>query len=354
MAFSFKHSEETLGFTPEQFIMLAGISMNDLGWEYGIIDDHTLEGRTKMGLFSWGNKITVTVNNEMAFFTSQSSGSQFWDNAKDKKIIETLIEYIHLNQKIYSAGELQAAYDSIAGEKISAAGKIVLSKGNIYGTYGLIAANLLMFLLMICNGISFFEPGVMDVFHWGANIRLYTFGGEWWRLVSSVFLHFGFLHLLFNMYALFFIGRYLEPVIGTGKFVLIFLCTGILASLLSVLWAGNRVSAGASGAIFGMYGCFMALLATQFISGKLRMGLLQSVLIFIAFSLMDGMQQGVDNAAHVGGLVSGFLFGIIVYLTNRFAKATIISTCCILFVTLSTTAFFLVDKKMILFNTNTS
>jgi rhomboid protease GluP len=172
--------------------------------------------------------------------------------------------------------------------------------------------NTLLYHLQ-CITRSFWEPGIMDVFYWGGNIRLHTLGGEGWRVITSCFLHFGIVHLVTNMIALFFIGRLLEPVLGRTVFFASYICSGALGSLLSVLVAGTRLSAGASGAIFGLFGVFLALLTTRLLSGEIKRLLFQGVFLFTAYALMDGMGEQVDNAAHIGGLASGFVFGYIIF-----------------------------------------
>ena len=145
---------------------------------------------------------------------------------------------------------------------------------------------------------------------WGSNFKQLTQSGDWWRLLTNTFIHFGIIHLAMNMYCLYIVGVYLEPMLGRVKYIAAYLCTGILASLASLWWHKEGVnSAGASGAIFGLYGLFLALLTSKFIPQKVRERLLQSIVIFIGFNLVAGMKSGVDNAAHVGGLLSGFAIG---------------------------------------------
>jgi rhomboid protease GluP len=115
------------------------------------------------------------------------------------------------------------------------------------------------------------------------------------------------------MYALLYIGVLLEPQMGRLRFLAAYLLTGIMASLTSLYWHPNIISAGASGAIFGMYGVFLALLTTNLIDKTRRRALLASIVVFVAFNLLYGTSKGVDNAAHVGGLVSGILIGYLFY-----------------------------------------
>ncbi|MBD0255211.1 MAG: rhomboid family intramembrane serine protease, partial [Cytophagales bacterium] len=120
--------------------------------------------------------------------------------------------------------------------------------------------NLVLFLLMVIAGLGFLSFGNDDLLTWGANYRPLTVRGQWWRLLTSTFLHGGVLHLFMNLYGLLFVGLFLEPVLGRARLLLIYLLTGVLASLASLLWYPATVSVGASGAIFGLYGALLALL----------------------------------------------------------------------------------------------
>ncbi len=153
------------------------------------------------------------------------------------------------------------------------------------------------------------NPSVEDLIKWGADYRPLTVNGEWWRLLTACFLHIGVLHLALNMYALLSIGLLLERLMGPRNFLIAYLLTGISASVTSVWWHENSVGAGASGAIFGVYGIFVAMLTTSLIHKEERQAQLKSILLFIGYNLAFGLTGGVDNAAHIGGLLSGFFLG---------------------------------------------
>jgi rhomboid protease GluP len=111
------------------------------------------------------------------------------------------------------------------------------------------------------------------------------------------------------MIALFFIGLLLEPYLGRIRFAIAYFLTGIAASMTSLWWHDFVISAGASGAIFGMYGVFLAMLTTNLIEKSARKGLLVSIAIFVGYNLAYGMHGHIDNAAHIGGLICGFMIG---------------------------------------------
>ncbi len=169
--------------------------------------------------------------------------------------------------------------------------------------------NLAVFLLMAANGVSMAQPDSVSLLTWGANYGPLTQGGQWWRLLSSCFLHIGIVHLLMNMYAFLLIGAQLEPRLGRLRFSIAYLLTGIIASGTSLWWHSHTISAGASGAIFGMYGVFLALLTTDLVEKRSRKQLFASILFFVVYNLLGGLKEGVDNAAHLGGLIAGLAIG---------------------------------------------
>lgn len=173
--------------------------------------------------------------------------------------------------------------------------------------------NIAVFVLMALSGVSVLDPTNLQLIHWGANVRFYTLTGGWWRLITCCFVHLGILHLLFNMYALMFIGLLLEPRLGRLRLTVAYLLTGITASLTSLYWHDTSVSVGASGAIFGLYGVFLAMLTTRLVDNTQRRALLISIGVFVAYNLAYGMKSGVDNAAHVGGLIGGIVIGYLFY-----------------------------------------
>lgn len=177
----------------------------------------------------------------------------------------------------------------------------------------LIYINLMIFVIFVFSGFGLILFKASDLLVWGANFRPLTSNGEWWRLLTSVFLHGGIMHLVANMYGLLFVGQFLEPVLGSKKYIIIYIITGILASLASIWWYEDTVSVGASGAIFGLYGVFLALLLTKVFPPDFGKQFLISISVFIGFNLLMGLTGGIDNAAHLGGLLSGFIIGFILF-----------------------------------------
>ncbi len=179
-------------------------------------------------------------------------------------------------------------------------------------TLGLMTLNALVFLATLFAGAEWLWPVGSVQIAWGSNFGPYTTDGEWWRLLTSCFVHFGLLHLAFNLWALASFGPLAERLYGSVNYLLLYLFAGICGSLTSIAWRPDTNSAGASGAIFGILG---ALLAAQWrlrstLPTSVLRPLRNSALIFTGYALLAGVLfRGVDVAAHLGGLTAGFLLG---------------------------------------------
>ena len=180
-------------------------------------------------------------------------------------------------------------------------------------TPALIAVNVVVFLAMIAAGAGFLTPHPAVHLAWGANFGPATKEGGWWRLGSAPFLHFGVVHLAFNMWALAASGRVVERLFGPTRFLLLYLFAGLTGSFTSLLLNGDKViSAGASGAVLGVYGALFACLLAQRDSVPAvvlkKVGV--SALVFLAFAVFYGMvQPAVDHASHLGGFLGGLAAG---------------------------------------------
>jgi rhomboid protease GluP len=188
-----------------------------------------------------------------------------------------------------------------------------LNRGD-YVTKALVAANILVFGAAGLAGAGFFVPNAQVLQAWGTNFGPLTTDGQWWRLITSLFLHFGVFHLALNMWALCVGGRLAERLFGSSAFALLYFAAGIGGSLSSLLWNSALNSAGASGAIFGVYGAMLAFFLRKHsaIPASVMSQQRWSGITFIGFNLMNGFSHaGIDNAAHVGGLSVGFVMGLI-------------------------------------------
>ena len=178
----------------------------------------------------------------------------------------------------------------------------------------LIGLNALVFVAMVFRGISVTSPTVEQLLDWGANYGPLTLSGQWWRLLTACFLHIGLLHIGFNMYVLYQVGPFTERLFGGLRYVAVYLIAGISGNVLGLVLHPTVVSAGASGAIFGVYGGLLAFLLRE--RAALRPEAVravgQSALIFIGFNLVYGLATPhTDLSAHIGGLFAGFLAGFL-------------------------------------------
>lgn len=186
-----------------------------------------------------------------------------------------------------------------------------IPKEGFFVTPIIINLNLLIYIIMVFAGLGLVSFKGQDLLNWGANFKPLTTDVQWWRLLTSTFLHGGLMHILANMYGLLFVGIFLEPLLGRTKYAIVYLATGILASIASLWWYDATVSVGASGAIFGLYGFFLACLLLKVFPPDFGKAFLASTLVFVGFNLLMGFTGGIDNAAHIGGLLSGFILGLV-------------------------------------------
>lgn len=181
----------------------------------------------------------------------------------------------------------------------------------------LIVLNVLVFIVMLFLGINITSPTAQELFEVGGSRRVAVLNGDYWRLLTSIFIHGGITHLVMNMVGIAIGGIFLENVLGKYKLILIFMVCGILASLCSIYWNEYSVNVGASGAIFGCYGIILAFNVFKIYPKYLQNSIWSLLGLFGGISLIFGFVGGADNAAHIGGLLAGFLIGSVLLLIQR-------------------------------------
>ncbi|MBN2735618.1 MAG: rhomboid family intramembrane serine protease [Spirochaetales bacterium] len=182
-------------------------------------------------------------------------------------------------------------------------------------TVFLIIANVITFIVLTFSGVDAMNPTALGLAKVGANYSLLVlFNSEFYRLFTSMFIHAGILHLVFNLWILWSLGNLGERLFGSLSFALIYLISGLAGSMGSVFFTGS-ISCGASGAIFGLAGALLAI----FLFGKLnfppllRRSFIIRLLLLIGANLVMGFTlTNIDNAAHIGGLLIGFGLGAII------------------------------------------
>jgi rhomboid protease GluP len=199
-------------------------------------------------------------------------------------------------------------------------------------TYVLTGINIAVYLVMVLSGVSPTSPSGEHLIHWGANVGVLVLADhEWWRLVTSTFVHSGIIHIATNMWCLYNLGLLGEPLMGAFGVVAAYLLTGVAGNLLSVALHPGVVSAGqvvdpgvisvgASGAVFGIAGVLIPLLGSKLLPvdrgevARLR----RSVIYFAVLNFVIGFgadafntRVRIDNMAHLGGFLSGILLGML-------------------------------------------
>ena len=329
VGFTPKHIEEFLlnNLTEKQFLALANLTVKHLEWNLSYISGSGLIAYTNNSMFSWNAEVKIKIEHGVASIQSASTGSEMMDLGKNKKNAKKFITALEELKLTLSKEDLENNYQELAEnfpsqeedilklppltttEQIKDFFSIFKPSEGFFVTPILMDLNILVFILMAISGVNIMMPDSESLLNWGANFRPMTLEGEWWRLITNCFLHIGIFHLLMNMYALLYIGVLLEPILGKTRFISAYILTGIMASVVSLWWHDLTISAGASGAIFGMYGVFLAMLTTNLIEKSARKSLLTSIAIFVGYNLLYGLKGNIDNAAHIGGLICGLLIG---------------------------------------------
>lgn len=187
-------------------------------------------------------------------------------------------------------------------------------------TYSLIGINVAVWLASLFQGASMAESPVDLLLSWGGNAASEVQRGQWWRLVSAMFLHSGLMHVALNMLGLYSVGVTVERIYGRLLFALIYFGSGLVGSALSLHFAAQTaVSVGASGAVFGVTGALLVgvLQHRNHLPKTISKQTLSTMAFFVLYSLAQGFAKpGIDNAAHVGGLLAGGLLAYI--LPGRF------------------------------------
>ncbi|WP_407268388.1 rhomboid family intramembrane serine protease [Radiobacillus sp. PE A8.2] len=178
--------------------------------------------------------------------------------------------------------------------------------------YVILAVNVLLFLLLEINGGS---TSVDTLIEFGAKYNPAILSGEWWRIFTSMFLHIGLLHLVLNMIFLIYVGSVVERIYGNARFAIIYLLAGILGGLTSFSF-NSSVSAGASGALFGLMGALL------FFGVNYRKVFFQTmgwnIILVVGLNVLIGFSiPQIDNGAHLGGLIGGFIAAAIVFFPKK-------------------------------------
>lgn len=200
--------------------------------------------------------------------------------------------------------------------------RLIFHTPNLPVTKTLIVFNVTIFVLMLAFGAGFWHSPNLIQLSWGANFAPATQDGQWWRLFTAMFLHFGVIHLGMNMWALWDCGQLVERMYGRGRFFAIYVTSGLFGNLVSLVAQGNQaVSGGASGAIFSLYGALITFLwreRNEIDPKEFRLLYWGAIGFSLITVVMGVLIPGIDNYAHVGGFIAGVLTSIVIPKSLKF------------------------------------
>lgn len=246
------------------------------------------------------NAICVKIDDEADFNKNDVLNKAFPDLNKKLKFTEKGMElFMRITNDINKHNQEDA-------RKVESVFKI--KKPIITST--LVIINVLLYVIPIILGN--YNELISKYSIYGPSIRT----GEYYRLITGTFLHAGIFHLLFNCYALSIIGSQLESFLGKTKYIIIYLFSAVIGSLFSITFAGNYYSVGASGAIFGLMGSlvYFGYHYRVYLGNVVKSQIIPLILINLGIGFLT---PGIDNSAHIGGLIGGALITIALGVKNK-------------------------------------
>lgn len=303
----------------------------------------TLSGPTKQ--FTWSELQAVTVesiqSNRMLKFqltptAERPDGRSFWTgtNAAQPTLglgpfeaadQERMLNAIHRWHSLArgEAGAPPALPNELVAEREFQEQLTALAP-HTWATWVLVAINLLIWGFSLTQGGNFTGTPADKLLQWGGNATSEVQKGEWWRLLTSTFLHSGFMHVAMNMFGLYTAGTLVERIYGIRLYLIVYFGAGLLGSAFSLHYSAQQaVSVGASGAVFGVTGALLVavLQHRDKLPKNFSKQLISGIGFFVVYSLLQGFTKpSIDNAAHIGGLVGGALAAFI--LPERFDLPT--------------------------------
>nr|WP_315420581.1 rhomboid family intramembrane serine protease [uncultured Pedobacter sp.] len=336
-------------FPADKYLIIARQAIENLGWSLSHVSESGLIAYTPISFQSYSEEVSVRIHGNFAVVKSECVGIQMWfnDYGKNDLNLEKFFhefEYVEFHLKdvweesLSKFQQLIATQDDYYFEKGPLATKnkiknvffLFFPQKGYAVTPIIVLLNTLYYLSIIFLSIVFIAHFSLKTGHasqddyieeikqlslnFGVNQRNLVLDGQYWRLITYQFIHGSVSHLFFNMYALVYLSLMIENKLGWKKYLFIYLMSGVCGGLVSLIFHQEGVMMGASGAIMGLYGAFIALLINKSFERRATQALLASTLIVSLLVLINGaFSKRVDNAAHIGGFVSGFIF---TYLLN--------------------------------------
>ena len=186
----------------------------------------------------------------------------------------------------------------------------------------LTAINVAVFAGMVLTGGAIMGFSGQDLVRWGGNYGPLTLSGDYWRLITAGFVHGNLMHIAFNMWALWSLGQLSEKLFGSWITAAVYLLTGVGGSLLSSFMHPERLEIGASGAVFGIAGAILSGIkfGNVSLSSWQKRSITSSLIFFAGFNLFIGLAPGIDNWCHIGGFITGLIFGVPLATANASGK----------------------------------
>lgn len=310
------------GLTNWEVFSIAELACKNLEWEYLVVDERTFTATTPTNWTLNEEIITILVEGDSILFKSKSENIELLEAGRNQKNIDEELLPAFKNARQQLTNEERQTNGSIlrsetlkqlkTGNRIDS-GKMTFGFRDHEVTFFLIALKVIFFAVMVLRGASFPDPSVADILNWGGSMRAYITGGEWWRLILAVFVPVSLIQLLINMLALYFIGLMVEFILGKAKFFIAFVTAGVLANMITIVKFNDTLVAGSSGAIFGLYGVFLAFATTGYINRKFPKVWLLSIVAYVFFSIVLSSDADVYNAINFSGLVAGIGIGYAFY-----------------------------------------
>ncbi|MCX2573964.1 rhomboid family intramembrane serine protease [Pedobacter sandarakinus] len=331
-------------FPADKYLIVAQQAIENLGWKLSHISETGLIAYTPISFQSYSEEISIRIHGNFAVVKSECVGIQMLlnDYGKNDLNLEKFFhefEYVQFHLKDVWEERITAFHTLIAEQDDQYFEKAPLAiKNKIKNVLYLFFPQKgysVTPIVLILNIIAFVAISIISAFffryvlahsenldaveirqrmqnftlNFGVNHRNAVLGGQYWRLVTYQFIHGSLSHIFFNMYALIYLGLMIENKLGWKQFLFIYLVSGICGGLVSLTFHQEGIMLGASGAIMGLYGAFIVLLLNKTFERAANQALLLSTLIVSFLVLINGaFGKNVDNAAHIGGFISGAIF----------------------------------------------
>jgi len=365
MSISWGYSPKTEKYIPlsdfpaDKYLIIVRQAIENLGWKLSHVSETGIIAYTPLSFQSYSEEISIRIQANFAVVKSECVGIQllFNDYGKNEVNLDKLFhefEYVqyHLQEQWDEQVKIFREYVALqdddyferaplaAKNKIKNIFQLLLPRKGYTVAPILLLLNIFFFvgwvlLLFVVPIVVFYlkhspeaiGKSIQSIQLLGSVNRKLVLEGEYWRLISYQFMHASLRHLFFNMYAFVYLGLMIENKIGWKNFLLIYIFSGICGGLNSIAFHENIYTVGASGAIMGLFGSMMALLINRFVEKSANKALLVSTVFVLTLMLINGsITPMVDNACHLGGLVTGFVITYLLVFDHKWGLKKVSST----------------------------